>query len=220
MKFISYKKLPLIVLLSMASTFAYSAVTLDVEDNIKVTAINGQAVNKGLFSRDKSHFTLQAGKHVITARYDRMFNFSRDKHDYVKSGNITVTADLADNQTYKLVMPNQPKRYAQAKEYAQKPTLAIKLGNQTLASQSTQVAKGSLFATAEQKFSSLFNKNNAVNDNAKVIASIAQTAPQTTTQNTSQATTENTKSTLDQFMQIWLKATPAERERIRAWIAK
>ncbi|MBS9779136.1 MAG: DUF2057 domain-containing protein [Moraxellaceae bacterium] len=213
MKLITYKKLPLVVLLSIASSFTYAEVTLDVEDNIKVTAINGQAVNKGLFSRDKTHFNLQAGKHVITARYDRMFNLSRDKHDYVKSGNITITADLADNKNYKLVMPNQPKGYTQAKEYAQNPTLAIKLGNQTLASQSNQIAETGLFAKAEQKFSSLFNKNNAVNDNAKVIASIAQNKPQATTDNTE-------KSTLDQFMQIWLKATPAERERIRAWIAK
>ncbi len=212
MKLISYKTLPLAIVLSMTSGFAYSAVTLDVEDNIKVTAINGQAVNKGLFSRDKMHFNLQAGRHVITARYDRMFNLSRDKHDYVKSSNITVTADLADNKTYKLVMPNQPERYEQAKQYAKKPTLAIKLDGKTLASQSQQITENGLFAKAEQKISSLFN-NNAVNDNAKVIASIAQEKPQATTSNTE-------KSTLDQFMQIWLKATPAERERIRAWIAK
>ncbi len=177
-----------------------------------MTAINGQAVNKGLLSRDKTHFTLQAGKHVITARYDRIFDLTRNTHDYVKSGNITITADLADNKNYKLVMPNQPKRYDQAKKFAKNPTLAIKLGKQTLASQSNQVAENGLFLKAEQKINSLFSKNDAVNDNAKVIASIAQ--------NTPQATTNNTKSTLDQFMQIWLKATPAERERIRAWIAK
>ncbi len=214
MKFISYKKLPLVTLLIMTSGFAHSAVTLDVEDNIKVTAINGQAVNKGVFSRDKMQFNLQAGKHVITARYDRMFDLTRDTHDYVKSANITVTADLADNKTYKLVMPNQPKNYTQAKEYAKKPTLAIKLGNKILASQSNQVSEDGLFLKAEQKISSLFNKNSAVNDNAKVIASIAQEKPQATT------TINNNDSTLDQFMKIWLKATPAERERIRAWIAK
>ncbi len=213
MKFIYYKKLPLVVLLSMASSFTYAEVTLDVEDNIKVTAINGQAVNKGLFSRDKTHFNLQAGKHVITARYDRMFDLSRDKHDYVKSANVTVTAELEDNKSYKLVMPNQPKSYAQAKEYAKKPTLAIKSGNQMLASQSKQISEEGLFLKAEQKISSLFNKNNAVNDNAKVIASISQETDK-------KSTTETSKSTLDQFMQIWLKATPAERERIRAWIAK
>ncbi len=214
MKLISYKTLPLAIVLSMTSGFAYSAVTLHVEDNIKVTAINGQAVNKGVFSRDKMQFNLQAGKHVITARYDRMFNFSRDKHDYIKSGNVTVTADLADNKSYKLVMPNQPKSYTQAKQFAKNPTLAIKLGNQTLASQSNQVAENGLFSKAEQKISSLFSKNNAVNDNVKVIASIAQNAPQTT------MTMNSNNSTLDQFMKIWLKATPAERERIRAWIAK
>ncbi len=44
MKLITYKKLPLVVLLSIASSFTYAEVTLDVEDNIKVTAVNGQAV--------------------------------------------------------------------------------------------------------------------------------------------------------------------------------
>ncbi len=214
MKAIFYKKLPLIISLSMLSSFAYSAVTLDVEDNIKVTAINGQAVNKGLLSRDKTHFTLQAGKHVITARYDRMFDLTRDSHDYVKSGNITVTADLQDNQSYQLVMPNQPKRYDQAKEFAKNPTLAIKLGNKVLASQSNQLAEDGLFLKAEQKISSLFSNNNAVNSNAKVIASISQNTPQAT------AIPSNSQSTLDEFMKVWLKATPEERERIRAWIAK
>ena len=43
----------------------------------------------------------------------------------------------------------------------------------------------------------------------------------TVTSNTPNNTTNGVSSdTLDQFMQLWLKATPAEREKIRQWIKK
>ncbi len=218
----------IMIALTAVSGVANAAVTLNVEDNVKVTAINGQAVNVGLFSKDNMQFTLQAGRHVITARYDRLYDLSRDKHDYVRSGNITINAQLNDNQTYQLVMPNQPERYHEAKKYAKHPTLAIKLGDVIVASQSQQVSSAGLLSGVGKKIGGVFNRDSAVNANTQVIAAINQGQPTNNQMiqapvNSAVTNTSNampTGSTLDQFMQIWLKATPEERERIRGWVAK
>ena len=34
------------------------------------------------------------------------------------------------------------------------------------------------------------------------------------------ATTVSSSDSLDQFMQLWLRATPAERDKIRQWVQK
>ena len=72
---------------------------------------------------------------MITAKYDRLYALLLDEHDYLRSGNVSVAAEMADNQTYRLTMPNQPEDYAAAKEYAKRPTLAIQLNNTVIASQ-------------------------------------------------------------------------------------
>ncbi len=219
----------LVLAVATMSSVAHSAVTLKVGENVKVTAINGQAVNTGLISRDQVQFTLQPGQHVITAKYDRLYDLNRNNHDYLRSGNITVNAQLDDNQTYQLVMPNQPERYAEAKQYAKHPTLAIKLGEVTIASQTQQTIGGGLLSGVGKKIGGLFNKDSAINANTQVIAAINQGnqansqpayAPQSVPQSMPTAPVKATGSTLDQFMQIWLKATPEERERIRGWVAK
>lgn len=90
------KKVSLGLLVSaLLSTAAVAQVQLNVDDNIKVTAINGQAIHHGLLQPLQQNFTLEPGRHVITARYDRLFKLGRDDHDYLKSGDITITANLA-----------------------------------------------------------------------------------------------------------------------------
>ena len=128
---------------SSVSLLSHAAVTLLVDDNIKVTAINGQELKQSAFQAPTKEFTLQSGQHVITAKYDRLYNLSRDEHDYLRSSNISVAANLADNQTYRLTMPNQPEDYATAKEYAQQPTLAVQQNNTIIASQQGAAGNGS-----------------------------------------------------------------------------
>lgn len=122
------KKLTISTLLIGAgsvSMLSHAEVTLLVDDHIKVTAINGQEVQQSAFQPLTKKFTLQPGQHAITAKYDRLYDLRRDEHDYLRSGNVSVTAELADNQTYHLTMPNQPEEYAAAKEYAKRPILAV-----------------------------------------------------------------------------------------------
>lgn len=200
-------------------TFAHAEVTLSVDDNIKVTAINGQQVNSSPFQSLKKSFNLQPGKHVITAKYDRLYDLRNDEHDYLRSGNVTVTAEMQDNQTYRLAMPGQPEKYEEAKQYAKAPTLAVMKGSQVVSKSTGVSEEGGLFSS----ITSLFGSNDAQMENQKAIAAINADgkssnsnaiAPVSTNSNSAQA------DTLDRFMQLWLQATPDEREKIRQWIQK
>lgn len=200
-------------------TFAHAEVTLSVDDNIKVTAINGQQVNSSPFQSLKKSFNLQPGKHVITAKYDRLYDLRNDEHDYLRSGNVTVTAEMQDNQTYRLAMPGQPEKYEEAKKYAKAPTLAVMKGSQVVSKSTGVSEEGGLFSS----ITSLFGSNDAQMENQKAIAAINADgkssssnaiAPVSTNSNSTQA------DTLDRFMQLWLQATPDEREKIRQWIQK
>ena len=200
-------------------SFAHAEVTLSVDDNIKVTAINGQQVNSSPFQSLKKSFNLQPGKHVITAKYDRLYDLRNDEHDYLRSGNVTVTAEMQDNQTYRLAMPGQPEKYEEAKQYAKAPTLAVMKGSQVVSKSTGVIEEGGLFSS----ITSLFGSNDAQMENQKAIAAINADgkssnsnaiAPVSTNSNSAQA------DTLDRFMQLWLQATPDEREKIRQWIQK
>ena len=200
-------------------TFAHAEVTLSVDDNIKVTAINGQQMNSSPFQSLKKSFNLQPGKHVITAKYDRLYDLRNDEHDYLRSGNVTVTAEMQDNQTYRLAMPGQPEKYEEAKKYAKAPTLAVMKGSQVVSKSTGVSEEGGLFSS----ITSLFGSNDAQMENQKAIAAINADgkssnsnaiAPVSTNSNSAQA------DTLDRFMQLWLQATPDEREKIRQWIQK
>lgn len=230
------KKLSISTLLLGAgsiSMLSHAAVTVLVDDNIKVTAINGQEIKQSIFQPITKTFTLQPGQHVITAKYDRLYKLPRDEHDYLRSGNISVAADMTDNQTYRLTMPGQPEDYAAAKEYADRPTLAVQQNNTIVASQQSMAGSdGGIFSGIGKALGGVFGgSGNAELQNQRAIAALGQ--PATTAQNnvnTVAAPTNYTVkqtanigqsvSTLDQFMQLWLNATPAEREKIRQWTQK
>ena len=210
------------------SMLSQAAVTLVVDDHIKVTAINGQELTQSVFQPLTKSFTLQPGKHVITAKYDRLYDLRRDEHDYLRSGNVSVAAEMADNQTYRLTMPNQPEDYAAAKEYAKRPTLAIQLNNTVIASQeSVGGDNNSLFSGLGKALGGVFGgSGDAELQNQRAIAALDQPSVSTKASvNTGATVTQTTSidasaSTLDQFMQIWLQATLAEREKMRQWMQK
>ena len=197
---------------------AFAQVKLMVDDNIKVTAINGQEIKHGALQPLKREFNLEAGRHVITARYDRMFDLNRGDHDYLKSGNITITADLADNQTYQLVMPNQPNTYQAAKEYAKAPSLAVAYQGNILVQADNAEERQGLFSSLGSSLGGIFNRGGAVQANQKAIAALNQQNQPTTSPTPTPKTYE--ANNLDGFMQIWLNSSEEEREKIRQWVQK
>lgn len=213
------KKVSLGLLASaLLSTAAAAQVQLNVDDNIKVTVINGQAIHHGLLQPLQQNFTLEAGRHVITARYDRLFKLGRDDHDYLKSGDVTITANLADNQTYRLIMPNQPKDYHAAKDYIKTPSLAITQHGAIIAQEdTTQTKRSGLFSGITSTINNLFGRtNSATTANQEAIAAISTHNTTTPTDDHAVRADDN----LDGFMQIWLNASDEEREKIRQWIEK
>lgn len=124
---------PVILTLGLlATTTSFAKATLIADEHTQITAINGDAVNQGLLQQHNHKFELHAGRHVITARYDRLYNIGHDNHDFVRSQNITIDTNLADNQTYTLSM-NAPEHYQDAKEYAKAPTLSLSNNGKTIA---------------------------------------------------------------------------------------
>lgn len=220
----------LLITVGSVSMLSHAAVTLLVDDHIKVTAINGQEIQQSAFQPLKKSFTLEPGQHAITAKYDRLYNLPRDEHDYLRSGNVSVTAELVDNQTYRLTMPNQPEKYAAAKEYAKRPTLAVQQNNTVVASQQSLGGnQGGLLSGLGKALGGVFGgADDAELQNQRAIAALDKPAISTqsnvsigavtTVKQTTSAASST--STLDQFMQIWLQATPAEREKMRQWIQK
>ena len=232
----------LVIALGSFSIVSHAEVTLLVDDNIKVTAVNGQELTQSLFQPLTKQLTLQPGQHVITAKYDRLYNLPRDEHDYLRSGNVSVAVDLADNQTYRLTMLGQPEEYRAAKQYAQKPTLAVQQNNTVIARQESLGGNdSSIFSGLGKALGGVFGGGgDAQLQNQQVIAALGQSTvntqvnttnarPAIVTSNTYNAAPMNTVSqpmatqstaTLDQFMQLWLQATPAEREKMRQWAEK
>lgn len=206
------------------SMLSHAEVTLQVDDHIKVTAINGQELKSSLFQRDAKSFTLQPGQHVITAKYDRLYDLGHDEHDYLRSSNISVAAEMADNQTYLLTMPNQPEDYDAAKEYAEQPTLAVQQGNTIIASQQAMANSGSgIFSGLGKALGGVFGgSGNAELQNQQAIAALGNDAAVSTTTRvqpySAPVAQSSSTSTLDNFMQLWLQATPAERAKIRQWV--
>lgn len=193
-----------------------AAVTLQVDDHIKVTAIDGETVNTGMFKRIKKSFTLPAGTHSITAKYDRLYDLRHDEHDYLRSHELTISNNFTDNTTYQLVMPNQPDDYRSAKKYVQSPSLAIMLGN-TVVVQTKQSAHGN-----DGFLTNLFgvNTGKGKQTSEQTTNQAKQMAPQQTASSTTDATLPTSPSRLDQFMQLWLQATSEERDKIRSWVAQ
>lgn len=215
-------KIAVAMVFSSVSLSAIAQVTLNVGDNTIVTAINGQEIKTGMFGKPQRSFTLDAGKHVITAKYTRLYELRGDNHDILRSSNISLPVELADNQTYTLVMAGQPDGYEQAKAYVKQPKLAILQGGTTIASQQGTEAGGSgIFSGLSNALGGVFGSNNkAVQANQQAIASLegksVDTVPALTPAPTAPVATAG--NTLDQFMQLWLKASPAEREKIRQWV--
>lgn len=208
----SFKTLMTITSISVLSlSYAYAEVTLDVDDNIKVTAINGNEINQSAFQPLIKQFKLQPGRHVITAKYDRLYDLQGDNHDYLRSGNVTVSADMQDNQTYQLAMPGQPEDYEKARDYAKTPTLAVMHGSTTIAKVKGTSGNSSIFSGLA---GIIGVGNSAQASNQRTIAAInLQPATQS-------VPLSDNASTLDKFMKLWLQATPDEREKIRLWVDK
>ena len=209
----------------LLSSSVFSAVTITAPEEIVILAVNGQEVNNGLIPSKKNNYQVDPGNLTVNVRYREYFEHLNGEHDIVKSGVVTIqTADLKDNQTYNLALVNAPKDFSQAKKFAEQPTVALYDQSKKLVVQQTGAnneaqpwfSGNSLLARTldlTQK-----NKNNVVNQPAPVYAaSTTNVAPVAVTATT--AVSGNIKTTDQQLVELWQKASKAERQKFMAWLA-
>ena len=209
----------------LLSSSVFSAVTITAPEEIVILAVNGQEVNNGLIPSKKNNYQVDPGNLTVNVRYREYFEHLNGEHDIVKSGVVTIqTADLKDNQTYNLALVNAPKDFSQAKKFAEQPTVALYDQSKKLVVQQTGAnneaqpwfSGNSLLARTldlTQK-----NKNNVVNQPAPVYAaSTTNVAPVAVTATT--VVSGNIKTTDQQLVDLWQKASKAERQKFMAWLA-
>ena len=209
----------------LLSSSVFSAVTITAPEEIVILAVNGQEVNNGLIPSKKNNYQVDPGNLTVNVRYREYFEHLNGEHDIVKSGVVTIqTTDLKDNQTYNLALVNAPKDFSQAKKFAERPTVALYDQSKKLVVQQTGAnneaqpwfSGNSLLARTldlTQK-----NKNNVVNQPAPVYAaSTTNVAPVAVTATT--VVSGNIKTTDQQLVELWQKASKAERQKFMAWLA-
>ena len=209
----------------LLSSSVFSAVTITAPEEIVILAVNGQEVNNGLIPSKKNNYQVDPGNLTVNVRYREYFEHLNGEHDIVKSGVVTIqTTDLKDNQTYNLGLVNAPKDFSQAKKFAEQPTVALYDQSKKLVVQQTGAnneaqpwfSGNSLLARTldlTQK-----NKNNVVNQPAPIYAaSTTNVAPVAVTATT--AVSGNIKTTDQQLVELWQKASKAERQKFMAWLA-
>ena len=209
----------------LLSSSVFSAVTITAPEEIVILAVNGQEVNNGLIPSKKNNYQVDPGNLTVNVRYREYFEHLNGEHDIVKSGVVTIqTTDLKDNQTYNLGLVNAPKDFSQAKKFAEQPTVALYDQSKKLVVQQTGAnneaqpwfSGNSLLARTldlTQK-----NKNNVVNQPAPIYAaSTKNVAPVAVTATT--VVSGNIKTTDQQLVELWQKASKAERQKFMAWLA-
>lgn len=206
----------------MLSGSVFAAVTLSAPEEIVVLAVNDQEVNSGLI-RKKNEYQVDAGQVAISVRYQQYFEHLNGEHDILKSGVVTVTApDLKDGKNYKLALVDAPKNFDDAKKYAEQPTIAIFDQNNRLVVQQTGAnteAKPWLGSGVFGRVIDLTTSKKApVNQPAPVYATTSQAVVSNTAPKSAPAVI-NSNGADQQLIQIWQKATKAERQKFMTWLA-
>ncbi len=179
-----------------ASAVAAATVELAVPANIHVLSIDGQEQPSTFFGTRDHVKQLSVGEHVLSVRYTQLFDINAEDHDIVKSAPMAIRFIAQEGERYQLVV-NPPKRYEAALKFAKNPD--IQLLNQTTGqSQAAVVIKSYAEASLVDTLSKAFNNS--------------EVSPNPTN---SRLSTNNTQLLQD----IWLRATPQERQAFAAWLA-
>lgn len=217
-------KYGLITLSLMMNSSVFSAVTISTPEEIVILAVNDQEVNAGLLRTKKNDFKIDAGNTSISMRYQQYFEHLSGEHDILKSGVVTIQApNLQDGQSYKLALVNAPTNFDDAKKYAEQPTIALYDKNNQLVVQQTGAnneAKPWLTGGLFGRTFDLTQKKNT-NQPAPVYASSTTVAQSSNVVSTvAVAPVSNSVNSADQqLIQLWQKASKAERQKFMSWVA-
>ena len=187
------------------STSVFSAVTVTVPEEIKIVAVNDQEVNSGLL-RSNQTYSLDAGVNAISVRYNEFFQHSDNSHDILKSGVVTVkTPSLKDGETYRLALIQAPKDFDAAQKYKDQPIIGLyDAKNQLLGQQAgTKDAAKPWFG------------NRVLTKKLDMTTQVATPVHQPVAVYTQSADQND-----QQLIQLWQKASKAERQKFMTWLAE
>ncbi len=210
----------------MLSSAGFAAVTLTVPEEIKIVAVNDQEVTGGLF-RSTEKYKLDAGENLLTVRYSEFFQHADNSHDILKSGVAAIrTPALIDGQEYRLGLVNAPKDFDAAQKYKDQPIFGLyDRSNQLLMQQAgAKKEQKSIFSNGVLGNAVDFTKKEAVPENqpAPVYAQSLNVkptnvaAPVVAPKNI--AVHQNGAD--QQLIQLWQKASKAERQKFMSWLAE
>ena len=215
-------KLGVAAIALMASSSAFSAVTISVPEEIKLLAVNDQEIRSGLFS-SAQQVKVNAGENVINLRYQQYFEHHNGAHDILKSGVITLkTPILQDGENYRLALVNPPKDFDAAKEFKDQPSIGLyNQKNQLLVQQTGAKASstGWLIGSLRNKTVDVTQNSTTVNQPAAVYTAAAVLPSEKTTSVTLH-TQKQTQGKEQQLIQLWQQASKAERQKFMSWLAE
>lgn len=215
-------KLGVAAIALMASSSAFSAVTISVPEEIKLLAVNDQEIRSGLFS-SAQQVKVNAGENVINLRYQQYFEHHNGAHDILKSGVITLkTPILQDGENYRLALVNPPKDFDAAKEFKDQPSVGLyNQKNQLLVQQTGAKASstGWLIGSLRNKTVDTTQNSATVNQPAAVYTAAAVLPSEKTTSVTLH-TQKQTQGKEQQLIQLWQQASKAERQKFMSWLAE
>jgi len=187
------------------STSVFSAVTVTVPEEIKIVAVNDQEVNSGLL-RSNQTYSLDAGINAISVRYNEFFQHSDNSHDILKSGVVTVkTPSLKDGETYRLALIQAPKDFDAAQKYKNQPIIGLyDAKNQLLVQQ-----------TGAKDAAKPWFGNRVLTKKLDMTTQVATPVHQPAAVYT-QSADQNDR----QLIQLWQKASKAERQKFMTWLAE
>lgn len=215
-------KLGVAAIALMASSSAFSAVTISVPEEIKLLAVNDQEIRSGLFS-SAQQVKVNAGENVINLRYQQYFEHHNGAHDILKSGVITLkTPILQDGENYRLALVNPPKDFDAAKEFKDQPSIGLyNQKNQLLVQQTGAKASstGWLIGSLRNKTVDTTQNSATVNQPAAVYTAAA-VLPSEKTTSVTLYTQKQTQGKEQQLIQLWQQASKAERQKFMSWLAE
>ena len=187
------------------STPVFSAVTVTVPEEIKIVAVNDQEVKSGLL-RSNQTYSLDAGVNAISVRYNEFFQHSDNSHDILKSGVVTVkTPSLKDGETYRLALIQAPKDFDAAQKYKNQPIIGLyDAKNQLLVQQ-----------TSAKDAAKPWFGNRVLTKKLDMTTQVATPVHQPAAVYTQSADQND-----QQLIQLWQKASKAERQKFMTWLAE
>lgn len=200
-----------------------AAVTLQIEQEIKVEEINGQAIKSGLIRSNLDQYQLTAGTNELEVSYYQYFDAEDGigAHDIVRSAPVFIkTPILQDNQTYRLALMKMPQNNDQAKQFAKQPIFGLYnsqnelLMTQAGAVQSRQSIISAFLGDQEQTFKSKNMTNKQPEASYTVAAKIIPEQKQAETTN------KATSASLYQLINTWQNASKEDRQKFMMWLAE